>query len=89
MRTSDHATDVETGFYVSVIDGTKRGLLHGPHGTEREARELLADVKAAALAVDPFAGFYAYGTARVVAPTLPTGKLNYYMAAHAAQEDTL
>ena len=52
-----------TYHYVSVMDGTRYGLLAGPYSTHEEALEMVPVVKELAQRVDPWAVFYAFGTA--------------------------
>lgn len=65
------------GFYVSVRDGSRSGMLLGPYGTSEEAEQNVARARDFAVEVDPFAHFHQYGTARVErANALPCGRLN-------------
>jgi hypothetical protein len=69
----------ETGqFYVSVIDGARKGLLLGPFGDHDRAKARVDEVRRAAREVDPRASFYAYGTARWKGDPAeaPQGRLN-------------
>lgn len=50
-------------YYVSVMDGGRYGLLAGPYNTHEEALEMVPAVKELAQKVDPYAVFYAFGTA--------------------------
>lgn len=62
---ADHATDAPGSVYfVSVIDGPRRGLLAGPYETHGQALEDVEAVRAVAEEADPRAAFYAFGTAR-------------------------
>jgi hypothetical protein len=75
QRPNDNRGENMIGFYVSVINGKRRALLLGPYPSHDAA---LADVdlgRKLAERVDPMAGFFAFGTARVENPTLPVGKL--------------
>jgi len=56
-------------FYVSVVDGSKVGLLAGPLPTHEQALDLVDEARELAQEADPFACFYAYGTL-----SLATGK---------------
>jgi hypothetical protein len=67
---------VRVGYYVSVINGAQRALILGPFETHAEALADVDEGRRLAERVDPFSGFYAFGTARVENPTLPEGKLN-------------
>lgn len=71
-------TEVETtvGFYVSVVDGGRHGYLLGPYDTHEAALANVDRGKAGAHEVDDRAHWYGYGTCKVTAPTLPTGRLN-------------
>lgn len=53
-------------YYVTVIDPStnRRALLRGPWPTHIGALASVARVRAEAEAVDPWAAFYAFGTAR-------------------------
>lgn len=70
------------GFYVSVIDGTRKGLLLGPYDTHEAALANVDRAKAEAEAVDPFAHFYAFGTSRLAGNHLPAGRLNDRLHLH-------
>lgn len=50
-------------YYVSVMDGDRRGLLLGPYNTHVEALENVDRGKSLALKHDCKAWFYGYGTA--------------------------
>jgi len=50
-------------FYASVIDGDRKALLLGPYNTHEEAQANVERAKALAEEVDPWAYFYAFGTA--------------------------
>lgn len=56
-------------FYVSVVDGTRTGLLAGPFSTHKEALDLVDIARELAQEADPFACFYAYGTLSMAAGT--------------------
>jgi len=62
------------GFYVSVRNDSRTGLLAGPFDTESEARALVEAAQTEAERIDPFAHFYAFGTCK--APTRKAGVLN-------------
>jgi hypothetical protein len=64
------------GFYVSVVDGKRRGLLLGPFETHAEALERVDDGRRLAQTFNDDAFWYGFGTARVEAETLPEGRLN-------------
>ncbi len=66
----------EAGFYVSVRNGDQSGLLLGPYAEHAHAEANVDRARDEALAVDPWAHFYEYGTCRVEAATLPQGRLN-------------
>lgn len=63
---SAQAPDTRPGFYyVSVMDGPRRGLLRGPWIDDHAGALAAVDVvRAEAERVDPRAAFYAFGTAR-------------------------
>lgn len=65
-----------TGFYVSVIDGSRKGLLAGPFADHGEALALLEAVQTWVVHRKPEAHFFGFGTARVEATRLPDGRLN-------------
>lgn len=64
-----------TGYYVSVVDGRKRGLLVGPYVDHAYALAAVDRVKRWVQEREPMAAFYGFGTAKVEAATLPTGTL--------------
>lgn len=59
------------GYYVTVIDGKKKGALLGPYATHQEALDNVARGTKLAMDSDPKAPWYAYGTAKVDARELP------------------
>lgn len=66
-----------TGFYVSVIDRQRKGLLLGPFPTHAEALAKVEKGKALAHEVNRDAHWFAYGTCKVTANELPQGRLNH------------
>lgn len=64
------------GFYVSVLNNGRSGLLLGPFETHEEALGKVDLARTLADRVDPKAPFYAYGTARKPQGPFPAGKLN-------------
>lgn len=75
------------GFYVSVINGSRAGLLLGPYPSQPEACRHVDRARREAETIDPWAGFYGFGTARAVARpgrALPAGKLNSRIGLHPA-----
>jgi hypothetical protein len=69
---------VNEGFYVSIRSGSRRGLALGPYASEPQAREDLDLAFRLAEQVDPWAGFYQFGTCKVTTSRrLPTGRLNH------------
>jgi len=71
---------MNTGYYVSVMEGPKYALLAGPYATHDEALANKQDVMNKAVELDPKAWFYAFGTASIVSEKpLPQGKLNSYL----------
>lgn len=50
-------------YYVSVVDGPRKGLLLGPYATHEEALAQVERGKELANKADPRAAFYGYGTA--------------------------
>jgi acetyl-CoA acetyltransferase len=70
-----------TAYYVSVIDGPRKGLLVGPLNTHDEALALVNAARDKANDLDPRAAFYAFGTASIdldPGQTAPKGKLNQF-----------
>lgn len=67
-------------YYVSVSDGQRMALLAGPYPNHGAALEAVAEVRAKAIELDPWAHFFVYGTSRLHdnAPTV-TGRLNEYV----------
>lgn len=73
--TAAHSPNI--GFYASVQDGKRHGLLLGPFATHAEAEAHVTTAAHAAAKIDGFAGFYCFGTARVqTRGKLPVGRLN-------------
>jgi hypothetical protein len=67
------------GFYVSVENNGRYGLLAGPYPTKTAASARISAVKELARQVDERASWYAYGVTSVQAKPgqeLPTGRLN-------------
>ncbi len=52
-----------TNFYVSVISGTRKGMLAGPYGSHADALAKVNNVRTLARDADPRADWYFYGTA--------------------------
>ncbi len=67
-------------YYVSVIDGARKGLLAGPYATHKEALGMVDTVRRIAATVNSDAHWYAYGTARAENITRP-GLLNHLLPA--------
>ena len=60
--------DTMTGkYYVSVVEGKRRGFLLGPYDTHAEAKANVARGRKLAVKADPWAEFYAFGTCRITA----------------------
>lgn len=61
------------GYYVSVIDGPRKGLLLGPYDTHEAALQNVDHGKNLAYESDNYSRswFYAYGTCRVESDKLP------------------
>lgn len=72
----------ERVFYVSVINGKRRGLLRGPFSTHEEALDLVETVRAWVIKRDEWAHFYGFGTASIAGTcgSAPPGRLNAAMA---------
>lgn len=68
----------EERWYVSVVDGKRKGLLYGPLATREEAEGAEHDVRRVANRMDARAPFYGYGVAKWTGAsgTAPTGVLN-------------
>lgn len=66
-------------FYVSVKEGECYGLLAGPYDTHDEALEMVPEVKRVAQGVDPWAVFYAFGTAKTSPGHCKPGTLNHLL----------
>ena len=62
-------------FYVSVVDGPKRGFLAGPFRIHDSALALVERCRELAEKVDQWAHFYAFGTAKAPDGRMP-GVLN-------------
>jgi hypothetical protein len=58
-------------FYVSVVNGRRRGLLLGPYGTHDEALTNVERGQSLAEQADAFAHFFAFGTCKITSHTLP------------------
>jgi hypothetical protein len=91
VRTEDQSVLVpllgQFGFYVSVEDHGRRGLLLGPYATKAEAEAHVSEGSGLAARADERAAWYAYGTACVQSRPgreLPTGRLNKMAAELAA-----
>lgn len=69
---------MSTGFYVSVMNGTQRGLLLGPYPHQSDALANVDRARDLACVVDPWAHHYTYGTAIVAngSQPLPPGRMN-------------
>lgn len=66
-------------YYVSVRSGDRCGLLYGPFGRHAGALAAVEMVRKAAMEIDGFAAFYAFGTARLDGPPAPPGILNHLL----------
>ncbi len=64
------------GYYVTVKRDERVGYLLGPFSMKKTADDLVEQTRALAYEVDPWCVFDAFGVTRVVAETLPKGKLN-------------
>ncbi len=72
--------DAQGNYYVSIIDGTRRGLLAGPFPNDHAGALAAVDrVRGVACRLDPKAWFYAYGTCRLPLGTSPPGRLNNWL----------
>ena len=52
-------------FYVSVVDGSRLGLLAGPFQTHKEALGMVDQARATAQRRNAWAWFYAFGTVKM------------------------
>ncbi len=70
--------DPDRLFFVTVQDNGRNGFLAGPFETHQEALDLVRQAKSLAEAQNPWAAFYAYGTASLPRdyPRMPTGIFN-------------
>lgn len=64
------------GYYATVRDGARSGLLLGPYATREVAEAHVDQAKQLAVRINRDAHWYAYGTARVDTAALPVGRLN-------------
>jgi hypothetical protein len=69
-----------SGFYVTVLRGSRVGYLAGPFAEHAAALEAVSSARREAVAIDPFCDFDAFGTTKVSgrAP-LPPGVLNHLL----------
>jgi hypothetical protein len=68
---------VRTAYYATCQDAGRTGWLLGPFETHAEALACVDDARRLAEAADPFAHFYAFGTASHTGPgPFPLGVLN-------------
>ena len=63
-------------YYVSVLNGSKRGLLAGPYKTHQEALDMVEPAKKLAQEVDSWDWFYAFGTCKTPDGYAGQGVLN-------------
>ena len=68
--------DAGRWFYVSVVDAGRRGLLAGPFDNHAAALDLVDAARALAIAKNPWAHFYAFGTVGVSDPDSRRGVFN-------------
>lgn len=65
------------GYYVTAFDGARfKGFARGPFATHGAAIDAVDETRDRACAADPFAHFYAWGTARIEREALPEGPMN-------------
>lgn len=64
------------GYYASVQDAGKTGLLLGPFEQHEMALDVVPVATATAQQVNSRAVFYAFGTCKITAGELPEGVLN-------------
>lgn len=87
MTTATVTATTVRGFYVSIVDGKKRGLLYGPLVDHASAYALVETVREWVIDRSPVAHFYGFGTASVTGETwedLPRGRLTEQINADAA-----
>jgi hypothetical protein len=63
------------GYYASVTDGKRHGLLLGPYPLREVAEGMVGEAARRAERHDVRAAFYGYGVARVAADRLPPARL--------------
>lgn len=63
-------------FYVSVVNGSRVGLVAGPFATHEEALLMVGPSRALVEKIDPWAHFYAFGTVSKAAPFATPGTRN-------------
>lgn len=73
---SDLFKPLLSGYYVTMIDGPKTALLLGPFDFHFEALEMVEPARKAAIEINGFYHFCAFGTAKLTARDLPDGKFN-------------
>jgi hypothetical protein len=66
-------------YYVSVVDGTRTGLLLGPFKKHQRALDAVPAARAKAEDLDPRAHWYAYGTVRMARGYTNPGRLNSFL----------
>ena len=66
----------DIGYYVTMIDGPKTAWLLGPFDNHAQALALVEIARNAAIEINGFYHFCAFGTTRLTAAHLPPGKLN-------------
>jgi hypothetical protein len=86
IETAAQEPDTQPGYYyVSVIDGTRFGLLLGPFENDHvKALNMVEAVRKKAEELDPWGAFYGFGTCRVPLDTQdpPEGRLNDLFSGH-------
>lgn len=75
----------QDGFYVSVVDGPKIGLLLGPFKKHSDALNQIETVREKAYILNPMSWFYSFGTVRMKSSYRKSGTLNDYFPHIASQ----
>lgn len=74
---SDLFTILNTGYYVTMIDGARIAWLLGPFNDHNSALMKVDQAREKAIEMNGFYHFCAFGTSKLTARELPAGKLNY------------
>ena len=66
-------------YYVSVLNGSQKGLLAGPYDAHQEALDMVEPARKIAQEVDPWAWFHAFGTCKMPEGYDKPGVLNHLL----------